>query len=100
MKNPSGPIYQKQDVVTATPARLGTAVAKRLLRIDLYCTVDGKVTVKNGNTDTGDVLYTAEGLAKTTPNFDLTNVGGIPFSVGCFVTVTGTGNIAHCWYEE
>lgn len=94
------PLYQKQDVVTATPARLGAARSKRLMRIDLYCAADGKVTVKNGNTDTGDVLYTAEGLAKTSTVLDFDCVGGIAFSTGCWVAVTGTGNIAHCWFDE
>lgn len=96
----SGPIYQKQDVVTATPARLGTAKAKRLLRIDLYGAANGTVVVKNGNTDTGDTLYTGAILANTSNVFDFGDMGGIAFSTGCWVIVTGTGNIAHCWYEE
>lgn len=96
---PKSSIYNLQGVVTATPAKLGASSAKRLVRIDLYCAADGKVTVKNANADTGDVLYTAEGLAKTTTVICFEDVGGITFDVGAFVTVTGTGNIAYCWYE-
>ncbi len=97
MKN--DPIYSKQDVVTATPAKVGPTGSRKLKQIILYCAADGTAVFKNAATDTGDTLLTISGLAKTTVVINLTDVGGIVFDVAIFCTVTGTGNIAHCWFE-
>jgi len=91
--------FMKQDVIQATPARLGGTKASRLMKVILYCAADGTAVFKNGATDTGDTHLTIAGLAKTAPSFDFTDVGGIEFDVSIFCTVTGTGNIAHCWFE-
>lgn len=93
------PLFIKQDVVTATPAKLGATKPGRLMKVVLYCAADGTAVFKNAATDTGDTLLTVAGLAKTTVELDFTNVGGIEFSVAIFCTVTGTGNIAHCWFD-
>lgn len=97
MKN--SPVYQTQTVVTATPARLGGETGRILKGVIFYCLADGTAVFKNGLTDTGDTLLTLGGLAKTTVVVDLTPYGGISFSTGTFCTLTGTGNIAYCWFE-
>lgn len=93
-------IYIKQDVVTATPAKLGSTDAKRLMKVVLYCAANGTAVFKNAATDTGDTYLTLAGLANTTVEIDFTDVGGIYFSTAIFCTVTGTGNIAHCWFSK
>lgn len=99
MSNYSTPLFIKQDVPTATPAKLGATKPGRLMKVVFYCAADGILEFKNAATDTGDVLLTVGGLAKTAPVFDFTDVGGIPFSVAIFCKPTGTGNIAHCWFD-
>lgn len=93
------PIYKTQTVVTATPAAIGAAGQRRLVRLVLYCAADGLAEFKNATSDTGTVLLTISGLAKTTVDIDLSSVGGILFSVGCWCNVTGTGNILYAWFE-
>jgi hypothetical protein len=97
--NSSLPQFEKQDVVTATPARLGATKPGRLMRVIMYCAAAGICEFKNGATDTGDVLLTIAGsAANTITEVDLTTVGGIAFSTAIFVKPTGAGNIVHCWY--
>lgn len=99
MRNPSEQLYQTQTVVTATPAQVGSTGKRRLLRAVMYCAADGICEFKNAATDTGTVLLTISGLAKTTVDVDLTTVGGITFSTAIFAKPTGTGNIVYVFYE-
>jgi hypothetical protein len=92
-------MFQKQDVVTATPAKLGATKPGRLMKVVFYCAANGIIEFKNAATDTGDVLLTVAGLASTAPEWDFTEIGGIAFSTAIFCKPTGTGNIAHCWFD-
>ena len=91
--------YNKQAVVTATPAKLGATKPGRLMKVVFYCAANGIVEFKDAATDTGTVLLTIAGLASTSPEFDFTDIGGIPFGTAIFCKPTGTGNIAYCWFD-
>lgn len=93
------PVFLTQAVPTATPAKLGATKKSRLMAVVFYCAADGVLEFKNAATDTGDVLLTVGGLAKTAPFFDFSDIGGIEFSTAIFAKPTGTGNIAYCWFE-
>lgn len=93
------PAFQTQAVVTATPALIGSAGQRILRKVVLYCAADGTAEFKNGATDTGDVLLKISGLAKTTVEVSLCDVGGLVFNTGCWCNVTGTGNILYAWFE-
>lgn len=93
------PLYQTQTVVTATPAQVGTTGERNLRRVVMYCAADGLCEFKNAATDTGTVLLTVSGLAKTTFDIDLSAIGGLKFSTSIFAKPTGTGNIVYVWFE-
>lgn len=99
MSNYGTPLYNKQAVVTATPAKLGATKPGRLMKVVFYCAANGIVEFKDAATDTGTVLLTIAGLAGTSPEFDFTYIGGIPFETAIFCKPTGTGNIAYCWFD-
>lgn len=92
-------IHKTQTVVTATPAQVGTTGQRVLVRAVMYCAADGICEFKNAATDTGDVLLTISGLAKTTVDIDLSSVGGLVFGTAIFAKPTGTGNIVYVWYR-
>lgn len=100
MSAPQNPLYRTQTVVTATAAKLGATAPTRLMRAVMYCAADGICEFKNAATDTGTVLLTISGLANTTVDVDLSEIGGLAFSTSCFAKPTGTGNIVYCWFEQ
>lgn len=93
------PLFKTQTVVAAAAARVGAIGARKLQRVVMYCAADGICEFKNAATDTGDVLLTVSGLAKTTVNLDLTSVGGLLFDTAIFAKPTGTGNAVYVWFE-
>jgi len=96
---PSLPSYNLQAVTTASAAALG-AKPVRLMAVYLYGgSGASSVEFKNAATDTGTVLFSMDCATAIGQFVDLTELGGIPFSVGCFVKPAGTGAIAYCWYE-
>lgn len=91
--------YNLQAVPTATAARLG-AKPIRLVAVYLYGGSGAtSCEFKNAATDTGTVLFSMDTLTSSGQFVDLSEFGGINFSVGCFVVPAGTGAIAYCWYE-
>lgn len=99
MSIPSTPLFTTQTVVTATAAKVGETGVRKLWRAIMYCAADGICEFKNAATDTGTVLLTISGLAKTTVDVDLTSIGGLQFSTAIFAKPTGTGNIVYVFYE-
>ncbi len=99
MPRASTSLYHLQSVPTATPAACGTGKARLMALVLVAAGADATLEVKNGLTDTGDVLLTLACKAGTTCGVDLTVVGGITFSTGLFVKPAGTGAVAHAWYE-
>jgi hypothetical protein len=95
----SMPLYDFQVVPVATAAALGVG-PKRLMKVVIGGnTANSTVHFHNGLTHTGDVLLTLSALADAGGGVDLTDVGGLPFSTGCFVVPTGTACTAYCWFE-
>lgn len=91
--------YNLQAVPAATPARLG-AKPVRLMGFYLYGgSGASSVEFKNGATDTGDVLFSADCAVAIGQWVDLTEMGGITFNVGCFVKPAGTGAIVYAFYD-
>ena len=92
-------VFKTQTVVTGSSAQVGTTGQRQIMGVVMYCAADGICEFKNAATDTGDVLLTISGLAKTTVVLDLTPLGGLIFSTAIFAKPTGTANIVHVWYR-
>ena len=93
------PLYQTQTVPAATPAALGSG-AKTLKGFYLYGgSAASSVEFKNGATDTGTVLFSADTEATVGRLICLTEFGGIRFDVGCFCKPAGTGAIVYAFFE-
>lgn len=91
--------YNLQAVPTASAARLG-AKPVRLMGFYLYGgSAASSVEFKNGATDTGTVLFSADCATAAGQWVDLTEMGGIPFDVGCFCKPAGTGAIVYAFYD-
>jgi len=91
--------FQLQTVPVATAARLGASPC-RLMGCYIYGgSANSSVEFKNGATDTGDVLFSADALIASGQPINLVPFGGIEFSVGCFVKPAGAGTIVYCWFE-
>lgn len=93
------PNFKNATVVTATPALIGAAGQHRLMKLILYCAANGTAEFKDAATDTGTVLLKVAGLANTTVEIELEDVGGLMFNTGVWCNVTGTGNILYAWYD-
>jgi hypothetical protein len=92
--------YPVQTVPVASAAALGSG-AVTLKGLLLYGgSAASSVEFKNAATDTGTVLFSADVVANDSRFIDLTNLGGVPFSVGCFCKPAGTGAIVYAWYED
>jgi hypothetical protein len=97
--SPSLPKYRVAIVPTATPAAAGSGPV-RVMKISLKGgSAASSVELKNAATDTGDVLFTFNALTNDQKDISFEDVGGIPFSIGCFVKPAGTAAIAHIWFE-
>lgn len=91
--------YNTQTVPAATPARLA-AKPVRLMGFYLYGgSAASSVEFKNGATDTGTVLFSADCAVAIGQWVDLTEFGGIEFDVGCFCKPAGTGAIVYAFFE-
>jgi hypothetical protein len=93
------PKYNLQTVPVATAANLG---AKPVTLMGVYLYGGSAATsceFKNALTDTGTVLFSLATPVAIGQFVDLSEFGGIPFDVGCFVKPAGTGAIAYCWFE-
>lgn len=58
-----------------------------------------QVEFKNAATDTGTVLFGANCAAAIGQWVDLSRMGGVPFSTGCFCKPAGTGCIVYVFYD-
>ena len=93
------PAFKLDTVPATTPAALGTG-ARVLKAVYLYGgSAASSVEFKNAATDTGTVLFSMDCAAAIGQFVDLTELGGIAFSVGCFCKPAGTGAIVYAWYE-
>lgn len=93
------PKYRTQTVPTTTPAALGSG-AVRLMGFYLYGgSGNTSVEFKNAATDTGTVLLSADTLIASGQFVNLTDMGGIAFSTGCFCKPAGTGGIVYAFFE-
>jgi len=91
--------YRIQTVPVATAAALGSG-AVTLKGFILYGgSAASSVEFKNAATDTGDVLLSADVIATQSLFVDMTAIGGVSFSVGCFCKPAGTGAIVYAWFE-
>jgi hypothetical protein len=96
----SQPLYTPQVVTAAAAAQVGGTGRRQLRAFLLYsAAADATVEFKNAATDTGDVLLTANALAKTSLFVDLTTLGGLDFSTAMFCKPAGTGVICYVWYQ-
>lgn len=93
------PLYKTQTVPEAPAAALGSGAVKLMKVVIGGHTANTTVVFKNAATDTGTILLTVSALANQTKECDLTDVGGIYFSTGCFCKPTGTAAVAYAWYE-
>jgi len=93
------PMFRTQTVPAATPAALGVGPCV-LKGFYLYGgSAASSVEFKNGLTDTGTVLFSADCAVAIGQWVDLTEMGGIPFDVGCFCKPAGTGAIVYAFFE-
>jgi hypothetical protein len=93
------PKFRLTSVPTATPAALGSG-GIRVMKVAIAGgSAASKVELKNAATDTGDVLLTVNALTNDFKVIDLSDVGGILFSTGCFVKPAGTAALAYIWWE-
>ena len=91
--------YNLQAVPTASAARLG-AKPVRLMGFYLYGgSAASSVEFKNAATDTGTVLFSADCATAIGQWVDLSEMGGIEFSTGCFCKPAGTGAIVYAFYD-
>lgn len=96
---PFMPKYRLQSVPTATPAAVGSGTV-RVMKIAIAGgSAASKCELKNAATDTGDVLFTINALTNDYKETSFEEVGGIPFSVGCFAKPAGTAALVYIWYE-
>lgn len=93
------PKFRLQSVPTATPAAAGSGPVRVMKVAIAGGSAASKVELKNAATDTGDVLLTVNALTNDFKVIDLTDVGGIAFSVGCFVKPAGTAALVYIWFE-
>jgi len=96
---PTQPHFNTQVVPATTAARIATKDVT-IWKIILYpAAANSIVQLKNGATDTGDILLTLGAIANgPSVEADFTSVGGLYFSTGCFCKPAGTGSIAYVWY--
>lgn len=91
--------YELQAVPVASPARLG-AKPVTLMGFYLYGgSAASSVEFKNAATDTGTVLFSADTIIADGRFIDLSEMGGITFSVGCFCKPAGAGAIVYAFFE-
>jgi hypothetical protein len=91
--------FQLQTVTAASAAALGVG-PKRLMGFYLYGgSAASSVEFKNAATDTGTVFFSADCAVAIGQFVDLTEMGGIEFSVGCFCKPAGTGAIVYAFFE-
>lgn len=91
--------YAVQTVPATTAAALGSG-AVVLKGFYLYGgSAASSVEFKNAATDTGTVLFSADAPIGIGQFVDLTDIGGIAFSVGCFCKPAGTGAIVYAFYD-
>jgi hypothetical protein len=91
--------YNVQTVPVASAARLGAKPVRLMGFVIFPSAANSSVEFKNAATDTGDVLLTYSTLASSSCFVDLSEFGGIEFSVGCFVKPAGANSIVYCFYE-
>lgn len=90
--------YKLTAVVTATPASAKTGTG-RIMAVSLEsglgaCSVDiFDDTDAIGTT----AIFTMKSGAAVSHFEDLSEIGGIPFTTGCWVVPTGTGAICYVW---
>ncbi len=88
-----------QAVPVASAAALGSGPVT-LLGFYLYGgSANSSVQFKNAATDTGTVLFSADTLIASGQWVDLSEFGGIAFSVGCFCKPAGAGSIVYAFYD-
>jgi hypothetical protein len=91
--------FQVQAVPASATAALGVG-PKRLMGFYLYGgSAASSVEFKNGLTDTGTVLFSADCAVAIGQWVDLSEMGGITFDVGCFCKPAGTGAIVYAFFE-
>lgn len=92
--------YHTATVPATTPALVGAAGERKLMGVILFGgSADSQVEFKNAATDTGTVLLSLNCTAGTSTGVDLTQLGGLEFSIGIYCKPAGTGCIAYVWYE-
>jgi hypothetical protein len=90
--------YKLARIITATPAS-ALAGAGRIMAVSLEsgagaCSVDiFDDTDAVGTT----AIFTMKSAAAVSKFEDFTEIGGIPFTTGCWVVPTGTGAIVYVW---
>jgi len=89
--------YNVQTVTAASAARLG-AKPVRLMGFYLYGG-SAASSVEFSENDTGTVLFSADCATAIGQWVDLTEMGGIEFTTGCFCKPAGTGAIVYAFYD-
>jgi hypothetical protein len=94
------PLFKVQTVPTATAAVLGSGNVKLMAFMVVGGSDASGVEFKNAGSDTGTVLISYKvGTAVSSPLIDLSELGGVDFSVGCWCKPSGTGCVVYCWFE-
>jgi len=92
--------YDTQVVPASAAARIAAKANIRIWKVVLYPAAANSICqLKNGATDTGDVLLTLGAPANgPSVSVDFYEEGGLLFETACFCKPTGTGSIAYVWY--
>ena len=103
MAVPSVPLFKKiritaDAVIKASPGKIwaaqltGASAANSMLFYNDVDSADGTVVY-----DIVAPFTDSDGSAAATVFVDLTSLGGVPFSIGCYVDWTGTGAVGYVW---
>lgn len=95
------PLFERKRITSDTAVKAASGRVRRVLVTNADTPIDGLLQIYDNDSEASgtvllDVVISAE---QGTVDLDFSNIGGIEAADGIFADLTGSGVIAHIWYE-